>query len=441
MATKTAFYDPITAELRANNFDSAAAQIEAAKAKKKYGKKDRFVYYLDAGLAWHYAAKFDSSNIRLHDAEDAADELFTRSISRAAVSVLLNDNALEYAGEDYEILYSDLISALNYIAVNDVEGAFVEIKQANEKLDLLEQKYRNVSDKWNEGIRQDTTGVNINYEADKVRFNNDAFARYLSMRMYAANGKFDDARIDYGLLKRAFIEQPHIYDFPMPDVKYIPENGTILSIVGLCGLSPVKEALNLRLRTDKDLDLVQVLYTDPALKDTEYSHFPMKVSEDYYFKFAIPTLQNRLYYTDRIRVHINGDPVGELELLEDIGKVARETFAAKKSLIYLRTVARAVAKGLVAHKQKQKADNGKAGGWLAKLGIDILTDISENADLRCGRFLPDKIYVADIDIAPGSYDILIEFLTADGTVISTTEIHDYQVLKHGLNLIEAVSIN
>jgi len=441
VATKKAFYDPIIAELRDDNFDTAVQKIEKAKADNKYAEKDRFLYYIDAGLANHYASRFDDSNLKLTQAEDAADELFTKSISKAAASLLLNDNILEYAGEDYEILYSNLIKALNYIAVDDFDGAFVEIRRANEKLNLLEQKYSDVSRRFEEGSLHDTVRVDIGYKAKRVRFNNDAFARYLSMHVYAAEGKMDDAKLDYDLLRSAFREQPHIYDFEVPDIKYFSEGKEILSVVALAGLAPVKEALNLRIRTDKDLDLVQVLYTDPWRKDSEYGHLPIPVSEDYYFKFSIPQIVPRPSYISRIRVFVDSELVGELRLLEDVGKVAEETFEAKKSLIYLRTVARAVAKGLAAHKAKKKADTGGLKGWLKKAAVDVATDVSENADLRCSRLLPGKIYVGDFEIEPGTYDLTVEFLDADGDLVSATDVYEYRVFKNALNLIEVFSLN
>jgi len=197
LITNKKFYEPITVELQNGNYKAAVSQIEAARAKKKYQNKDRFVYFIDAGLAYHYASDFEKSNQKLTKAENAADELFTKSITRAAASLLLNDNVLEYSG------YTNLFMALNYIAVNNYDDAFVETKRANEKLNLLEQKYRKASDGYNQGIEDDTAAVEINYKAEKVRFNNDSFARYLSMQMYAAEGKYDDAVIDYNLLKRA----------------------------------------------------------------------------------------------------------------------------------------------------------------------------------------------------------------------------------------------
>ena len=443
LATRKDFYNPITAELRRGNFEAAAAALEKARDDNKFGKKDRFLYYIDAGLAYHYARNYDSSVARLHDAETAAEDLFTKSISRAALSLMLNDNVLEYAGEDYEILYTNIFKALGFIAKNDFEAAFVEIRRANEKLNLLELKYRKASEELNEGTSQDTVAIKMKYEAEKVRFNNDAFARYLSMHMYAAEGKWDDARIDHEWLRRAFLEQPHIYNFDIPDVKYTPENKDmeILSVVGLAGLSPVKEALNLRLRTDKDLDLVQILYTDPERQDTEYGHIPWPVDDDYYFKLAIPELVDRPIEVSHIEIYVDSSYIGNLQLIEDVGLVARETFNAKKSLIYLRTVARALAKGLVAHKQKQKADDGDVGGWLKKLAIDVVTDITENADLRCSRLLPGRIYVGDFEVPAGTRTVEVVFLDEYGRRLETKTFAGYKILKNGLNLIEAYSIN
>lgn len=452
VSTRKAFYEPITAELREDNFQSAVQKVEEAYHKGKYAKKDRFLYYLDAGLAYHYASEYDSSINRLTLAEDAADELFTKRISKAALSLVLNDNVLDYAGEDYEILYTNLIKAINFIGLGKFDDAFVEIRRANNKLDLLEQKYRDAAQIMNEGAAGDEDHPEIEYTPPRVRFNNDALARYLSMHVYAAEGKMDDARIDFDYLRRAFQEQPFIYNFPPPDVKYYSSDKAILSFVAITGLSPVKEELGLRLRTDKDLNLVQVLYTDPDRQDSEYGHLPMPVNEDYYFKFSIPQLVARPSIISGVRVLIDGQAQGYLQLIEDINMVARETFEAKKTLIYLRSVARALFKGLAAHKMKDKIDNNKDESekkkdkgvdgwkWLKKLAVDVATDISESADLRCSRLLPGQILVGDFEVEPGTYNLTFEFFDATGEVVGITEIKNYQVIKYGLNMVHAVSL-
>jgi len=441
MSTRTGFYDPIAAELRTGSADSAVVMIETARAENKYGEKDRLLYFMDAGLLNHYAGHWHYSNEKLHLAESAAEELFTKSVSRAAASALLNDNVLEYSGEDYEVLYANLISALNYMALDQFEDAFVEIRRANLKLETLEQKYLDAARELERGDPEDTARIHIDYDIDKVRFHNDAFGRYLSMHLYAAEGKADDAEIDYSLLVDAFRAQPHIYDFEPPRVKYEPDEGAILSIVALAGLAPVKEALSLRLRTDKDLDLVQILYDGPGQDDTEYGHFAAPIGEDYYFKFAIPQLVAQPSVIDHVEVHIDGELVGNLQLLEDVRKVAEETFAARKSMIYFRTAARALFKGLAAHKAKKNADTGGLGGWLKKAAIDIATDLSENPDLRCCHYLPGRIFVIDLELPPGLHDIVVRYVGADGHVLQDVYYEQFNVRSAGLNLIQSNCLN
>jgi hypothetical protein len=441
LSTQRGFYKPITQDVENGDYSAAVAKLEKAREDKKYAEKDRFLYFVDAGMANHYAGNYETSNQKLQLAEVTAEELFTRSISRAAMTLLLNDNVLEYAGEDYEILYTNIVKALNYIALNDFDGAFVEVRRANEKLQLLDQKYADAAVLMQRGQEQDTTKVPVDYEPEHVRFYNDAFARYLSMRIYAAEGKLDDARIDYNLLQEAFEAQPYVYSFPAPEIKYYSEDRAVLSVVALVGLGPTKEAFSLRIRTDKDLNLVQVLYTNTEGDEVEYGHLPMPVSEDYYFKFAIPRVEARASEVGHIRVLASGRELGELQLLEDVSLVAKETFRAKRSLIYLRSVARAVAKGLAAHKLKEKADTGGLDGWLKKAAIDVGTDITENADLRSTQLLPGRVLVGDFEVEPGTYDLIVEFYTRNSQLIARHQFDGYTVTPTGLNLIQAVQPN
>ncbi len=398
---------------------------------------------MDAGLLSHYADSLTRSNTKLEMAEKTSEELYAKSVSRAALSILLNDNVLEYSGEDYEVLYTNLFKALNYIAVDSFEAAFVEIRRANQKLDLLGQKYADAATKLQEANDRDSNHVAIKYDARKVRFNSDAFARYLSMHVYAADGKFDDARIDSEALAAAFESQPNIYNFPPPKVEYFPqtEGKAVLSVVGLAGLAPVKEAVNFRIRSDKQLNLLSVLYTEPTGKETVFENLPMKIGEDFYFKFSIPTIVCHPSTVTMIKVLVDGHEAGELELMEDVGAIAKETFEARKSLIYLKSIARAVVKGLAAHKAKTKADTGGLGGWLKKAAIDVATDLSENADLRCVQYLPGMIYVRDLELDPGTHNLSVQFFDKTGILLYQKSIPGYKVLAGGLNLVQAEYLN
>jgi len=438
--TRTGFYEPITTQLKNHNFETVVESLEKAREEGKYGKKDRLLYYLDAGMANYYAGRLDTSNAKLTLAEDAAEELFTKSISRAAASLLLNDNVLEYSGEDYEILYTNIIKALNYADLGKFDDAFVEVRRVNLKLDVLEQKYGKAAEELQRGSPDDTNRVELDYKVDEVRFHNDAFARYLSMHFYAADGKWDDARIDNEYLTKAFRQQSHVYNFDIPDVSYRSEKGkAILSVIGMAGLCPVKEAFDLRIRTDKDLNLVQVLYTDSENNEVEYQHLPIDIGEDIYFKFSIPRIVERPSVVRTVRVFADDQMIGELQLIEDVYRVAEETFKARRSLIYIRSVARAIAKGLASYKLKKDLDTGGIGGWLKKAAVDVATDISEASDLRCSRLLPGRIYIGDFEIDPGVYDIRIEFLDSPGHVVGAKTIPAYKVVQRGLNMVQGFS--
>lgn len=437
LATRRGFYTPIEAELRSGNIAKARQLLETAREEGKYAHKDRFLYFVDAGMLAHYAGDYQTSNEKLSVAEAAAEELFTKSVSRAATSLLLNDNVLEYSGEDYEVLYTNLIMALNYAALEQFEDAFVEIRRANLKLEQLEQKYGDAARRYQRGIAEDTNKIEIDFNMPKMRFHNDAFARYLSMHMYAAAGKYDDARIDHDYLVDAFRSQPHIYGFEMPNVTYRSGSGAIISIVALVGPAPIKEAVSLRIRTDKDLDLVQILYDDPTNMGAEYGHLPVKVSEDYYFKFALPKIVQRTSQVAGVEVLIDGTPRGTLQLIEDVGAVAEQTFEAKKTLIYIRSVARAIVKGLAAHKLKKKADTGGFEGWLKKAAIDVGADLTENADLRSTQFLPGRIMVGDFEVEPGSHNVVIRFMSADGIELSRVAHDNCVVSPRGWRLLQS----
>ena len=357
---------------------------------------------------------------------------------------MLNDNVLEYSGEDHEVLYTNIFKALDYIELGRTEDAFVEVRRANLKLQGLEQKYFDAAQTFRNAAKNDTTQADLPYDIQPLRFSNSAFVRYLSMHMYASDGKLDDARIDYDLFKEAFTTQPQIYDFKAPDVKYSCDGKAILSVVAMTGTSPVKNDLKLRIRTDRQLNLVQIMYDGAGENSTEYGHFFLPISEDYYFKFAIPTISPGQSQVASIRVTANGKPVGELQLIENVNRVASEVFEPKKTLTYVRSVARAIAKGLAAHKLKEdidKKNEDSFGSWLLKAAVDVGTDVLENADLRCSRLLPSYIYVGDFELDPGTYDVLVEFANSEGVIVDSYRMDDFRVDQSALNLFRVVSLN
>lgn len=435
--TQKAQFENLNAQLMTRDYAAAIQQLEAAK-EKGYTKKDRVVYYLDLGMLYHFDKQYAKSNEYLTNAEQSIEDLYTKSISKMATSILLNDNALEYSGEDYEDIYLNVFKALNYIALKDFEAGFVEIRKVNNKLDSLEDKYKKMSS----GLAK--VSNRLPFVSGKNKFHNSALARYLSMLLYSFENEFDEARIDKKKLEEAFQLQTHIYKFSPPKLTLGPNKGkATLNFISFTGNSPDKKAKTLYIHTEKDK-----IYIANSAENKKGNQKLKRIDEfswegtkaGYHFKFQLPYLEERKSHLKFVRVKINGEVKQELTLIEDISKIAIETYDVKKPLIYTKSIVRALMKGWAAEKTKAKLNEAVGGGLLGKalsIGTDMSVDATENADLRISRLFPSKAMVGEIILDPGTYKIEIEYLGKDGHVLWTNNLGEKTVTNNSYNLFES----
>jgi len=436
-------YIGINKKLISHDYAGALNQIESAKG-KYYKEKEKALYYVDAGMLYHYNGNFEKSNNLLSKAESAFDELYTKSLSRGAASMLLNDNVLEYSGEDYEDVYLNVFKALNYVELNKFDDAFVEIRKINEKLSLLEQKHKKMAKQYNSSKdkkKDFTTGKN--------KFHNSALGRYLSMLLYRAEGKMDDARIDKEKIDEAWQLQSQIYNFSKPDLQnaLTRTDKAKLNVIAFSGRAPDKKANTLYIHTEKDLIVIGTTKENPRGKQNLNTLDLIDwdgVKKGYHFKFQLPFLKARNSNIGRIEVVVDGKTAADLQRIESIEKVALETFKIKEPLIYLKTITRTVLKGLFAAKRKQEMEkkiNNDLLGFAARLATDAIVDATENADLRISSFFPGFSSIAEIDVEPGVHNIKVKYYSKNGSVLYVDEIGDKNIQASGLNLFESFYLN
>ena len=433
----------INEKLISHDYQGALNQIESAK-EKFYKKKEKALYYVDAGMLHHYNGNYEQSNVLLSKAEIAFDELYTKSIGRGAASMLLNDNVLEYSGEDYEDIYLNVFKALNYVKLDKFDDAFVEIRKINEKLSLLEQKHKKMAKQFNS-----SKDKKKNFEAGKNKFHNSALGRYLSMLLYRAEGKMDDARIDKEKIDEAWQLQSHIYNFSKPSLSsYLNRSDKAkINVISFTGRAPDKKANTLYIHTEKDLIVIGTTKENPrgkqSLETLDLINWS-DVKKGYHFKFQLPFMKTRKSNIGRIEVIVDGNSVADLQQIEDIEKVALETFSIKEPLIYLKTITRTVIKGLFAAKRKQEMEkkiNNELLGFAARLATDAIVDATENADLRISRFFPAKTSVTEIEVTPGIHNIKIKYYSKNGSVLFVDDLGDKDITRSGLNLFESFYLN
>ena len=424
--TRNSRFLKVDAAAEQGDFIGAAETLDRH-ADKVYHRRDAVLRHLDLGVLYHYAGDYDRSLRELQAAERLIEALFTRSITQIAGTLIVNDTVESYSGEDFEDIYLNVFNAVSYLELADFDAAFVEVRRINTKLNLLTDKYVGLAAEYNRAA-----DGNGGFRAGKVRFHNSALARYLSMQLYRSTGDYDGARIDWNHIQDAFADQPVLYDFPLPldeSVLTRPDQAR-LSVLAFVGRAPLKRAEELTIATFTNQVVVSYAgESDEGLLIPEgLAVVSMPgVEGGYYFVFQMPRMELRGTAVTSINVLADGALVGRLDLLESLERVAGQTFAARVPIVYLRTVTRAVLKGIAAERAKQSintaaAQSGSAAGALlgilGSVAADVAIEVSEVADLRTSRYFPSEAHVGEFALAPGTYTIEVEYVGANGAVLA-----------------------
>jgi hypothetical protein len=419
------------------DFNQASAIIKSAKEDAIYQEKDKVLYYLDMGMLNYYNQEHSESIDNLTSAEYGIEELYTKSVSKAIASGLLNDNALDYFGEDYEDIYLNLFKALSFLELKNFDEAMVELRRVNIKLNLLEDKYREVIDNYN------TNQGDALLKPVESRFHNDVLARYLSLLLYREEGDFDGARIDGEKISDAFEQQTHLYQFEEPQLPALEYDGSaFLNIMAFTGRSPAKLANTIYIDSAENIVFLSLKNEDDTYVDRLigfHSIVMPGVKAGFHFKFQLPYLSLRGSDITSIEVFVDGKKSGELSLIENMEAIAEETFKLRQPWIVGKTVARTVTKGIVKELSKDavnEASGGGLGGFLAGLAMDIAVDATENADTRLSQFFPAFAYTGEIVTVPGIHQVVLVYYSGSREVYRDIR-NSFNIEPDSLNLLQS----
>jgi hypothetical protein len=400
------------------DFSGGASILEDSKS-SYYTNRDAILYYLDKGMLTHYAGLYDDSSQLLEEGERAIEAAFTKSLTMEIGTYLLNDNTREYAGEDYEDIYINAFNALNYYHRGDTEGALVEVRRMNNKARYLAAKYDVVLSNLQKKALEESAEVPPDPNAVS-KFTDSALARYLGMLFYRSAGHDDDARIDRNQLLTAFANSPNVYTYPVPasidGELEIPRGMARLNVLAFGGLSPVKEEVTMRI--------------------------PLPRSR--WVKIALPEMVDRHSEIRKVEVIFDNGQTFDLELLEDMAAVARETFKDRKNLIYLKSVIRAVLKGasssvLDSASEEVGGNTGLALGILS-IAAQVYAEASEQADLRISRYFPAAAWAGGINLEPGIHSFKVNYYGQSGKPLVSMKYENMNIRAGALNLAEAVCL-
>ncbi|MBI2384903.1 MAG: hypothetical protein HYV14_02700 [Elusimicrobia bacterium] len=396
--------------IAARDFAGAQARIEKGK-EPSYGRKNQVLYYLDLGAVQHDAGKFKESDQSLDKAERRMEELYTKSVTRAAGTLLLNDNTTEYAGERFERAMVNAYRALNFTFLGDLEGALVEVR----KLSRLLQEYADV------------------YNGRKTAYKDDAFGQFLASLLYEDDGRLDDARIAREKSRAAYKAYAAAYGTATPSLEpYGGMNGGgELVFLHYNGVAPRKVSKSF-----------SVAWRDAAValdasKDDEAESAKAKNA----IRAGLLGQSITVSYPDYVQdpFQIAGSAVeaagvsARTELASDLAAIAQKDLAERQAVIRTRAIARATVKFVLA---KAVADEvakkyGK-NSWqhlLAQAGSAATSAATEGADTRAWATLPAQFRVARLRLPPGTHDVVVDYLGPTGAKLSTQTFKDVVIRK------------
>ena len=416
-----AAYVGIDATVLDGSFENALVKLDEEKNKPGgntasiyKNPRNEILYYIDRGVIAHYAGLYQESFENLETAERLIEEAYTKSITQEIGSYIVNDNVRDYPGEDYEDLYINIFNALNFYHTGNLEGALVEIRRLNEKANHLADKYERATKKVMESNQQ--MSGQISTEAS--RFSNSALARYMGILFYRAAGNPDSVRVEHEELQRAYSLAPGVYTNPVPssvkDELSVPAAAARLNVIAFTGLSPVKEE-----------ESIMIPLPLPAPNNSA--------------RVALPKMVARPQPVNRVEVVLDSGEKFNLELLEDMGAVARETFKSRYALTVAKSTARAIIKATAGAAAAQAAKRGNAiAGLAVGIASRVAAEVSEKADTRLSRYFPNYAFVGGINLEPGTYRMTINFYGGGGLVNSQER--EVSVQRNALNLEQLVCL-
>jgi hypothetical protein len=363
--------------MRRGQAAQAAKELEPLASKED---RDQLVYMLDYATVLQQANRYKDSAKVFDRAEKMADIQDYHSISKIASSLVLNEEMIQYKGDDYEKVLINAVNAVNYLETGELDDALVEVRKLNSKL------------------------YKFKYEA-KRDYEQNPFAFYLSAVIWEADRKYDDAYIayksafelvpDYAPLRedliRAAIRAQRPEDVEMwrkkfPEVQIKPEwrdrNMGEIVLVYMQGWGPRKH---------------------PRPEEPRFPHLVPVSSEVQSAKLVIDN-QKVSAQTNRIF---------------SVQQVAIKTLNDDYARLVATRVAGVATKAVLADQIGQKNKLLGAVAWVAM-------NVADRADLRQWSTLPETFQIARLPIKPGKYKVKVVGLDSGGNE-TTDQMPDREV--------------
>jgi hypothetical protein len=367
---------------RSGRYDEAAARLGAGAEKEGESGSDVLLYLLDQGLSLHTGGKFEEAIKVFRKADKIAEIKDYTRIGTEAGTLLTSDNIKNYKGEEFENVLISAYLAMDYALIGNAEDALVEARRVNRKLELMVSQ----------GGR---------------KYQQNAFARYLSGVLYEAEGDPNNAYISYKKVRELEPSFPSL-------------GRDLWRTAWMSGISQDLEQWDSEYGLDdSDHQAARELRAGKAEIVVFYENGISPIKRPNPNFRTLPKFYPRFNPVSHAEVTVTGPTKASARTasLHDIEAIAVQNLEEKYGAMVAKKLAGIVAKEVVA----KQIENQTKNPWLA-FGAKLAMYASDQADVRSWNLLPKDLQIARVPVDPGTYTVRITPVGGDGPIEKTVQV-------------------
>ncbi len=341
--------------------------------------------------------------------QQAAKIELSRGIENIA-AVMSNDNAIRYDIPLYEQSMFNSYQALNYLAQQDLSGALVEVRRANQVQERALKANASSIDATKKSIADEKFSMDslsqqypsMNRAIGKVKngFQN-AYTFYLSGLLYEAGNQKNDAYIDY---KKALEIYPDNH-YLQQDVWRLANTLQMTNDINLFRDSFARTITNKNTFASNNTQGEVVIIIENGIVGAKQEvslslpiytrHNDMRL-----YSVALPRYQNKLTVYPPLTLTYQGKSYQAEEIVR-LQSLAAKQLQDQLPIIVTRQITRLIAK------EEIRQTLVKKGGDLGNIFANIYNIATEKADTRSWSTLPDSIHILRLNLSTGTHTLNI----------------------------------
>ncbi|MBW3694589.1 hypothetical protein EK599_02725 [Vibrio sp. T187] len=323
------------------------------------------------------------------------------SISDSATSVgalAVNDNITEYTPADYELGFLHLYLGLNYLKKNDLEGAVIEMRRANQVQERAkqarEQELRSAEkDIQSKGLSANLGSVLSNYPdaGKKLQAVQNAYLMYLSGLLYEAQNDPNSAYVDYRRALAVMPDNQQIVERTMAVAKRLGMRQDLSKLEKRYGKQDESLSGKGRVIVLQEQGVVEAMNSwrlDLPLYDSRGQGAIYSLALPYYENKAAPAFTP---------LRLDGKALPS-DLLTDVNIMASNDLSERLPSIVIRQALRVYAKDRI---RKETANGDDVGNIL----LNVWNTLTEQPDTRSWQSLPGKVYSSSYIAGTGKHTL------------------------------------